>query len=361
MKTTARGGVSRTLAVTGLTVVGLGFAPVGAYAADGAIDAPTITYVGAGDGYDFVIDGRSAGFNIVTLDALDDGDLETYCLQYGVPAATSGTFSDVDWADSGIKDVDIAAYIAANHASIGTPLGDQHSEAAATQLAIWSHTDSVDYTSVPNADIVARAAVLAATTSTLTEPVNAGDDAHLNVVTSDAGAGQVALTVTVTDADGDVVPGAKVRVSDGDGDDVLTADASGVASEVLPADYPYDEVQVGLSYTYGAGLVLAPDNGGQLVVTSQSATREVTAGVRTVDVPDYTVATAPPTPAPSDTATDTATTAATPAASATPVATAADKPTSLPRTGPIAGVTALGALLAAGAGFGVYARRKRTV
>lgn len=351
MTLTTRGGVSRTLACTAL-VGAFVFAPTLASAAPVVSEGtPSATYYGAGEGYDGVIDGRAAGTNLLQMAF---SRVETFCIEYGVPAAVSGTFTAQAWP-TGFNGK--AADVAANHKDLGTALADAKAENAAAQLAIWSFTDNVDFSAVPNAEIVARANELVAAAQDVA-PRNPTFTATTTSTTAANSEGVVKTTVEVSAVEGDGSPARHAELVvdiDGDGfddeDPYAAMDDDGKAALVLDTPAAPATVDVYLTANLDPGTVMVPAGGEQAVITAQWGMATMKIG--TVDL-------ALPAPAPEPTTEPTPAPAA-PAATPTPAAavSAEAKPKELPYTGAL-GTGALAATLAAaGVGAAVFAARLR--
>jgi len=325
--------------------------------------AVTATYAGAGVGYNKVLDGHAAGTVELTVDG--GATVSAFCVQYAKDMATSGTYASTSWSGSGVANLGKAADIAVRHASIGTPLADPKSENAAAQLAIWHYTDSVDFSTVPNASIVTRASALVAAASTHTE---APASFNLAVAAKETGTGTASkdtVTATVTTDAGTPVAGAKITfTAAGHTADAVT-DSAGVATDTLAAPAQAGTMTVDLATQMAAGAVLVPA-GKQAMITTDAV-----AVTRTANVALATAVAAPTSAAPTSKAPTTSAPAAKAHTSTAPthhaststskvapaVATSSAPPKSLPYTGGWAQPWMF-AVAVAGAIGGLFARRK---
>lgn len=343
MTTSLRRGATRTLLAVAVATAPL-LLNTPAHATDTA--PVTGTYKSAGSGYDSVIDGHSAGTDILTVNGQD---VPVFCVQYHVAATQTGTFTAVTRQDSGVANLDKVAAIAVDHASIGTPLADERAENTAANLAIWGYSDALDYSGVPNADIVARAAALTAAAQTRTEdPIG-----YKLTATATAEGTTNTATATVLDTAGQPVAGQEVTFTFDDSTVTVPTGADGVATTTVAAPATPGTAVASINAVLPAGTVMAPEGGAQKVIT----TKEVDLGtvetsfqtLAATVTPEETVAPAAPadeTPAVTDTA-------ATLAATTTNEQAA---PTQLPYTGGFGTVAAFVALAALTAGALVVRR-----
>lgn len=364
--TTARGRATRFLIPLALAASALALAPTAASAAPPLDPVDPFRVSGLeGTGYDGVYQGRAAGDRIVFGD--QGGGLNVYCIEFDKPALTTNThLTGVDWQDAGLDPADAqqVAAIAANSASLGTPLADRKAEAAAIQVAIWAVTDDIDYETIPNASIVARATELltATTAATFTDPYRPelGNIRLAEMKATRPTATTNAIQVKVVDGDGAPLAGMDMVVYAGKPNPTTgyieveearaTTDANGVATLTGGTeDWAGRSIDINLETTVNAGTVLRPSVDQQMVVVANSTNLEI--GFGRFDFPVVPVDVTPtPTPTPTPTATPTA-----PPATPTPA-----KPGQLPYTGSV-GTPALfaGLVVLAGAAGAIVVKTRR--
>jgi TQXA domain-containing protein/LPXTG-motif cell wall-anchored protein len=311
-------------------------------------DTSAVVFVDSGPGWSGIYNGtvstRSYNFTV------NGTATEAFCIEMTKAFNPAASFSVAAPATVTVPGVTTAAWLAANHATTGTPAVDPADEASATQLAIWTFTDSitVDATTVPAAAIRVRALELAAAAATQTLPVVASDT--VVSVTGALGASGVVWTVT-TSADGAPLAGQAVTLSvDAVPQSLVTGPAGTVeATTAAPADGATVTATATWAVSTGPGAVLTPNSADQMLVTGtpSTATRSATSSVTAAAVTTTTVA---PTTVPTTVAPTTVPVTQPPAASAA---------TELPYTGDSFGLDQLlvgGFLLAASTVF--FLRRR---
>jgi TQXA domain-containing protein len=233
-----------------------------------------IRFSAHGDGYDGMYTAtdpaRSAGFDIVTVGSTEVG---VYCLEMNRPMDTEGTFSFAPLTDSASANQRTAAWLAVNHASVGTPAADPNDEAAATQLAIWHYTDgiAVEIATTPRQSVVDRANELisaAAGQSLVSGPVGA----VISTEAAETAPGEAVVQIVVSDTTGAPYAGQNVTVTvDGGAAQSVTTGADGRATATVAAA-PGATVTAAWLGLAPAGSLLVPDTAGkQLVVTDTDA------------------------------------------------------------------------------------------
>lgn len=275
MTTKTRGGALRKVIIAALAAALA--VPLGASTALAAPSGPGSVdgmpeYSGPGNGYDGVIDGRAAGANIVKF-GTNGTTVETYCVQYDVPIAKSGTFTPVGWAKSGIKNLPNVTSIVSNAAGIGTPLEDKDAEATAIQLAVWHYTDGVDVSTVPNPTIVARAnALIDGAKKAVEHPlpvthVSATADA---VETED---GETVVDIHFEGKDGAGLGKLEFSYQIGESGNAVEArtDDAGDYTLTLPMDVDGQDLILEPVISVPAGTVLDPGDGKQIVIVAHAA------------------------------------------------------------------------------------------
>lgn len=329
----------------------------------------TATYKSAGHGWDGVIDGRAAGTNVLERSGIA---FDTFCIQYGIPAATEGKFTTRTWKESGVKGLDKASDVAQRHKDIAGKLSDARSENAAAQLAIWSFTDGVDFSKVPNQEIVARANALVAAAKPAAEANGLFQVSVDTKVFDKDGAKNTHVTVTVMDQAGKPLNNAGVRLLTGKESDagkeavMAMTKADGVATfEVLTPEVKVGKIE--LVAPFEAGTVWAPANDLQLVIGT-AATMDyipMAAGIELGGEVDAPIVPEPvePEPKPEPKPEPPVTEAPAPAPAPEPKPEAKpgpdERPDELPDTGALGTGAAVAALTALGAGAGFAAWRMR--
>lgn len=237
--------------------------------AHAAVTGPSLSFSDYGDGYNDVMDGRSANKIIVSSQA---GSVAVFSLSpdadYVVDPAVP--YIPVDVVDEASR---AAAWVAVNAPGTGTPLEDPKLEAVAQQLAVWKLASGTDYSSVENAEAVSRADELSAAASPLAAPPVA-----YSATATWSSPTTLAVEVSVS---GYPVPGISVTA----GDSVAVTDDLGVASFEGVTDLAVASVSALLP----AGTVLVAD-GGPFVVTTEevSAPFDIDVPVPPVSVTEET-------------------------------------------------------------------------
>jgi hypothetical protein len=314
-----RRGAARTL--VGLTVAGvagaLTLSPLAAYAADGV--TPVATYAGPGVGYNGVIDGHAAGTVDLTFNAQT---LPVFCVDYAKNLATSGDFTAQTWSAASIPNIAKAADIAVKHNGLPGRLADQKAENAAAQLAIWHYTNNLDYSKVPNAQIVARANALVKLATPLAEQPSSY---HLAVTESAAGTGTAStdtLTATVTTAQGTAISGIPVVLAANGKTATVTTSSTGAASLTVPAPAKAGTGTANFTTNLAGGTIFVPTGGKQPMVS--------TAGAQLSRSGSAALAAARPAPAPVITPTPVVVVTPTPVITPTPVVVVTPTPVITP-------------------------------
>lgn len=337
MTTTSRGGALRKTVLTALAAALA--VPFGALTATAAPSEPgSVTdkpaYVEPGPGYDGVIEGRSAGTDIIKF-GKNAKTLNVYCIEYGVPNATSGTYDPISWSETNIPNLGKVAGIAANSAGIGKPMKDKKAEAVATQLAIWSFTDGVDVTTVPNPSIVDRAQEIikgARESIELPTPVTTVNATIDAVETPE---GTTDFTLTLTDGNGDAAADLNYTLKlDGKTKEYRTGD-DGTTTFERKGNFDGKTAVITPEIALPSGTIIDPGNGKQLMMVAHAAEfKDVMGDIKlNVDV------TALPKPKPEETPKDNSSKKEKPAPKKekeeTPAPAAAndEKPEELPETG----------------------------
>jgi hypothetical protein len=263
-----------------------------------ALAAPTGSATGSpaglGPGYANVLTTPLLGTTDVYSDTLSvegGAPVVVYCLDstLAYDPSKSSVYTAGLQSATGITNVAKASFVAANSNQIATPLVDTNSEAVAVQLAIWHLTGGLDYSAVPNADIVARANALVAAAQPLAQGLTG---ATLTASTTQSGTKDT-VTATLVDPQGQPLANQTLIFSGPTGPKTLQTDVSGHASVT------FDAVAATESVTWNgqlpAGTVLVPPGQTQRIVTSQATPITRSATVDTADVTTTTTTTTPPT------------------------------------------------------------------
>lgn len=290
-----------------------------AFAAPSAVAPGAVTAVheAFGAGYNNVLNGQAAAYRIVKTD--DGASVRVYCLQLEVDYRET-TFSSVTRAavaGQGIDNIGKAGSIAVTSATVGTPLADAKSEAAATQLAIWQVANGADVSSVNNAAIRDRAAALVAGAGDIAEGPSSfvlTADAELNTEASTN-----VVTARLTTGEGTAIAGEDLELVVAGTETVATTDAEGDVTFEVPATTDPLAGTVTFEGVLPAGSVLAPSEG-QVMVTAEDAPVKRVAEVDLAALVPV-VETPAPTPTPVVTPEVTPPVVETPAPAPTPVVT----------------------------------------
>jgi TQXA domain-containing protein len=290
------------LAATTALALGALLMSAGPASAEGA----GIRFVAHGDGYDGMYTAttpaRSAGFDILQV---GDTEVGVYCLQMNTPMDLEGTFTYAPLTGADTPARRAAAWLAVNHATVGTPAADPNDEAAATQLAVWHYTDgiAIELATTPRQTVVDRGneLIAAAAGKSLTSgPVGAS----LTVTAVETAAGQAAVEVVVNDTTGAPYAGQTVSISaPGSAPTTAVSDASGRATATVPAPAGAT-VTVSWSGVAPAGSLLVPDTAGKQIVVADTpapVSAQATAVVAAAPTPPPAPEPGPgpaPTPAP---------------------------------------------------------------
>jgi len=328
-----------------------------------------------------------------------DGSPATgYCIDIGTEIQPGETgLDEVDWATSGVPDLDTVAGILAAYFPNGTGpagyeiSGDDAERAAATQAAIWHFTDGFDLTVGANDPVIEAnyAAILAAAADGAL-PSAGQPDVSLTIIppadtSAEAGHPVGPYVVDTTASEVTLTPSAGVTITDADGNPLVGPVTDGTQFFLAnPAEGP-GSVTAAAQATVHSGRVFVKQ-GSQRLILASTVEAQVDAEAQATWTPATTTTTTPPetttTTTPPETTTTTApplesttttvritpdvgsgpSAPAAPAAPAVPVAPAPRATTgSLPRTGQDAApLVAVGlALLVGGVLLGTVARRRR--
>lgn len=345
----------RTLAGVGCATAAVLLSALPAFAAPiGNTGPATASPAGVGAGYNNVINDHAANIQTVTVEGGDTVD--TFCIEEGVVFNADGDaiYFSAPWAAAtGTTEMAKVADIAVRSAEMGTPLADEHAEAAAVQLAIWKVGNGLDISGVPNASIVGRADALAAAAADYTQgPSSFALD--IAAETDETNTVQVALSFTTDDESPLADETITVTTPAGPVEVVTNADGNAALSFEAPAED--GTVTATWSGTLPAGSVLLPPSDtDQKVITTTDAdiTRSAEATFAAAAVPTTT---APPVTEPPTTE---------PPVTEPPATVPAPAPAPAPEELPYTGTTATLGMLALAAGLvaaGVYGfRRSRSV
>ena len=330
-------------------------------AAANSAGAVTATGSGAAAGYEDVFNGENATIETFTIE--DGLTVEALCVQLGVALDRNVEFTAVTRDSAGVAGVGEAAWIGANHRSVGTPLTDIHLEATAVQLAAWSFTDGTSYDAdnLPNATVRDRVDELVSAAGSLSaSPVSYALD-----VTAERDGGALVATASAT-ADGAPLADAEITFTiagSAEGELTATTDALGEAT-IAATDVDGDgELSATMNAVLKAGTLLQPADGGQMVVTTQDApiTRSASTTFDAIVVDETATSEEPPAEEapeePADEPTEDTPTEKTSEPEPEPVR-APDGSDELPFTGPALLLLPLGALAAGGAGAYGFKLRK---
>lgn len=311
-------------------------------------------FVDDGPGWSNMYNTRGAGSLTFTIDGTT---VEAYCVEMAKDVSRTAPYTAIAPDSTAIPNLEIAAWLAANHTTVPTAAADVSDEHAATQLAVWHYTDGIviDATTVTDATVRARALALVAASASQSLPLVAADT--VVSISGAADGNEIVWTATAT-SDGAATAGAALTVTSGATTTNVTTGADGSVTVRTPraASGP-TAATVTWEVATGAGALLAPSDGGQTVVTGtpSTATRTASANVEAqAPAPPVTAAPGPPvsevTP--------------TPPAAAPPAAAPSPTPSgTLPRTGGALGLDqalVAAALLALG-GAALFRRRRNTI
>jgi LPXTG-motif cell wall-anchored protein len=323
--------------------------------------ATSVVYDTTNAGYSGMFQGEAAGnYRFV----VEGSPVIAYCVDFNRSLNQAGSYSVVPAASAGVSNIGAAAFIAANHMTLGTPLTDANFEAAATQVAIWTKTNGVviDASTTPDVEVRTRAAEILAAAGSSSLPSGPADFSLTLSATADADS--VSFVAVLTGSD---VPqsGRNVSFTSGSGTVVVVTDAAGRASVDVPsAPGVSTSMTATFAGTIPAGAVVrTADSVDQPLVLSAPVNVSRSASASGQVVAAATTSTAPA--APTSTVPAAPTTVAVPVSTTPPVPVAAPvsvaAPTQLPYTGEdgsggwlLAGAVVL--LLVAAAG-GVLLRR----
>lgn len=214
---------------------------------------PTLTFADYGDGYNGVLNGRSA--NQIILSTAAGDRVAVYSIEgsadYAVDPAV--TYSVAARSGDGAAK---AAWVAVNGASVGTPLTDPKLEVVARQLAIWNLAGGTDYSSVANVEATTRADELVAAAQVLAAPATSF------TVTALRDGGDVVVSAS---AGGTALAGVQASFPVAGGSPVIgTTDGSGALRVAVPAATTTFTATLSLP----AGSVLAPSAGARVVTAA---------------------------------------------------------------------------------------------
>lgn len=343
--------------LVGAATATIGFASPALASAPTASGATTATPAGYSNGYNDVINGHGAFLRLMDVEGTQ---IKVFCVEEAkdFDAAPANVFTATARAAAGISAPDKAADAAVRSSSIGTPLADANSEAVAAQLAVWKFSDNLDYSSVNNDAIKARAdAIVAGTGSRAESPTGA----KLSMAATRDGSTDT-VTVTLVSAAGSPLVGEYVTLKGAGLDKKVQTDAAGKASAQTTAPAAESEVTAAWTGVLAAGSILKPTTpGSQAVITVDPApiSRSAVVSLAAAPAPTPPATVAPPVEEPPVTAAPPV--EAPPATVAPPVTEPPATPSKpeLPFTGTsVTPLMLLGALALAGAGF--YAKRHRT-
>ena len=236
--------------------------------------SPTATYSSFGAGWTNIFDSTGAGTPTIQAAnynfTIDGQNVVGYCTDLTKALNTAATYTltapTASWAAQ-------AAYIAANHLTIGTPASDSNDEAAATQIAIWTLTNAAPLSpgTTPDATILARATELS--TAVFVPPgipVLVNPDLSITAVTDATG---TTATATISGAG---LSGQAITFTLGSSVVAAVTDAAGVASAHLDG---FGAVNATTTFVIapGAMLIAAPTD--QPVIIAQSFNVVRSAGV----------------------------------------------------------------------------------
>jgi len=322
----------RDFSVAGVAVFAL--AAIAAIPAGAATNGvATAQPVGVGPGYADVLPSPILGSTAVfaaTMSVEGASAVNAYCLDSNLAynGSTSATYTAGTQTSSNITNVSKAADVAANSATIGTPLTNPDAEAVAVQLAIWNLTDGYVFTAVPNADIVARATALVNGATALPQGIIGG---NLKATTAQSGTSDT-VTANLTDVGGAAIVNQTIFFTGPSGPQQATTDSQGNATVTFAARAGTETAT--WNGTLPAGTVLFPPGDTQRMVTTSPSPIVRTTTVNTAAV--TTPTTTPPTTTPPATTPPATTPPATTPPATTPPATtptASTPPKQLPYTG----------------------------
>jgi hypothetical protein len=280
---------------------------------------PAVTYSSPGAGYNNVYNGQAAGSHLFSIEG--GTVIAAFCVEQAKALNPSASFSVASLDSAGITNAGGAAWLAINHASVGTPLGDTASENSAVQVAIWVLTDgiTVDATTVPSPAIRDRAVELAAAVGSNT--IAPTTNSFALAIAGELDGGEAVFTVALTGNSGSPLGSEPVTVMvDGESYQVTT-NSSGTAQVRVPAAPAGGSVSAEALWmgTLPAGQLIVPDDGSQILVTAAPA-----AVARTATTQVGTTGATPPPP----------TTVPEPAPTTVPDTVPEPAPTTVPDTSP---------------------------
>lgn len=254
---------------------------------------PTAKYAGSGHGYNDIYNGKAAGSHRFTIEGQT---VTAFCIEVN-KALNHGA----DFTLSNSRSVPgQAAYLAINHASLGTALSDVNAEHAATQVAIWRFTDNItiDETTVPWEVVRNRALELVSLAQNHSRPAT---DVNLTLEGTLTDDGTAAFAATFTRG-GSPIASAALQFT-GAVETFVETGSDGIAVatvDVAPGETA--DVEVIGKVNIGPGAALVPSDGSQVlvvadpVVVTRTAAASVTAPVPTTTTtePEPTTTTEPP-------------------------------------------------------------------
>src|SRR5690606_19083839 len=164
------------------------------------------SFVAPNAGYNGVYGGTDAAQSFIF--DVEGTDVKAFCVEFNKELNRDAAFTTASLT-SGLGE---AAWIAANHTSVGTPLSDVNAENAAAAIAIWHYTDSIDITTPVPEELGIRDRVdevVAAAAGKSVTPGPSGFDLDLEA-SFDSGTDEATATATFTTTSGTPVAGAAV-------------------------------------------------------------------------------------------------------------------------------------------------------
>jgi hypothetical protein len=222
-----------------------------------------------------------------------------YCLDSTLvyDATTQSVYTAGLQSSASITDIAQAADLAANSAQIATPLADANAEAVAIQLAIWHLTGGLDFSTVPNANIVARANALVAAAQPLAQGLTGG---VLTAASTQSGSTD-SVTATLIDPQGNPLVNQNIVFAGPSGPQTVATDSSGAATVSFAAAAGTETAT--WNGQLPPGTVFFPPGATQRVVAASAVpiTRSATAttadaATTTTTTPATTTPTTTPTP-----------------------------------------------------------------
>lgn len=315
------------------------------------------TYVSPGDGLGGVIvDANNVSWPAWSNKLTVDGqEVTAYCIQFSADINKTDPYAAKTWAASGAQHLDRVQAIVANHDDYGTPMEDEKWESAATQVAVWSMTDGINPSAVPNATLRNRVNEILAASQSGAEPASTVS------LTAAAAPKDSSKSVVVANVATNAGPAANAKVDVTYGSVAATGvtGADGKVNIEIATPSAPTQAKVDVDVAVGSGVVVAPSNGQAMMVADPVNVH------RSAAVSLGTPASSP-SPSSSPVATPTASPSTAPTAQETPTVQetpTATTPTSLPHTGssvaPWMFVAALGVAGASAGGFVLVRRRTR--